>query len=137
MKRDYLVIGLIAAVIFLLLLIISCSEDSRKIDLVQNNDQRQVVFSQILENREVMTDLMNQIGQNELAMQWMMQDSTLMYQMFTGDNFGYMVSQFPSMRDSMMQNMAGMLGSNQTSMMQWNSMMQEQGHPRAMMNRNQ
>ena len=137
MKRDYLVIGLIAAVIFLLLLIISCSEDSRKIDLVQNNDQRQVVFSQILENREVMTDLMNQIGQNELAMQWMMQDSTLMYQMFTGDNFGYMVSQFPSMRDSMMQNMAGILGSNQTSMMQWNSMMQEQGHPRAMMNRNQ
>ena len=140
MKKRSLVQGLSLTGLFVMLLIYGCTGKSTttgNMDLAQNESQRNEAFNQIMQNRDMMHDFMNQVWQNQQAMHWMMQDTSFMGHMFNRENVSYMMDQNPSLMDAMMQNMASMLDSNQSYMQHWNSMMQQQGHMRAMMNQGQ
>lgn len=88
-------------------LIISCSNtgdsSSDDIDLTSDNQLKEQVFDQILNNQDLLNDLMNQMMQNQQSMQWMMGNSQMMQYMYNPQHMQYMMQQNQGMRQHMMQ----------------------------------
>jgi polysaccharide deacetylase 2 family uncharacterized protein YibQ len=80
-QKRFFTVGLMTAGLFVALLISGFSGKSSKpgnINLLQNKEQRQEAFNQIIQNHDLMVGFMNQMGRNPQAMNWMMQDSSFM-----------------------------------------------------------
>lgn len=86
--------------------VIACAntQDSAKdIDLTKDQQLKEQAFHQILNNRELFNDFMNQMMQNHQSMQWMMGQNQMMQYMYNPENMQYMMQQNPGIRQHMMQ----------------------------------
>jgi hypothetical protein len=105
-------------------------------DLTKNSELKTSVFNQIISNRELFTEFMNNMMQNPQSMQWMMNDQGMVQYMFSGNHLGYMMHHNQGMSRLMMQNMMNTIQADSTYCYQWNQMMNESNgmHHRNMMN---
>jgi len=111
---------------FITLTFSGCSNAS-KIDLANNQAQKQEVFNQISQNQTLFNDFMLQMMENPQNMHWMMQNEAMMQHMFQQNNLQYMMQHNSEMNTYMMQNMMNMIGSDSTYYHQWNQMMNHSG----------
>ena len=125
MKRT-MKLAAIALTTLVSLTFTGCSNAS-KIDLANNQAQKQEVFNQISQNQNLFNDFMLQMMQNPQNMQWMMQNEAMVQQMFQQNNLQYMMQHNSEMNTYMMQNMMNMISSDSTYYHQWNQMMNHSG----------
>ena len=121
MKRI-IKLTIIALTTIITLSFAGCSNTS-KIDLANNQAQRQEVFNQITQNQDLFNDFMNQMMENPQNMHWMMQNEAMVQHMFQQNNLQYMMQHNSEMNTYMMQNMMNMISSDSTYYHQWNQMM--------------
>lgn len=93
-------------------------------DLTKNPELKNDVYNQILNNKELFTEFMNDMMQNSRSMEWMMDNGGMMNYMFSGDHLGYMMRHNSGMNQMMMQNMMHTIASDSTYCHQWNNMME-------------
>lgn len=127
MKRINLILLSILTGLVFSILIIGCAntqDSSDNINLMKNDQVKKQAFQQILNNRQLFIDFMNEMMQNHQSMQWMMGNSQMMHQMFGESNLHYMMQQNSNMRNYMMQNMMSIARNDSSFARQWNQMMQ-------------
>ena len=127
MKTKSISIG-IASILIVLILLLSTGytnnpETGKSTDLKKNSQLKENVFNQILNDRELYTEFMNQMMQNQQSMQWMMNNQGMMQYMFSGNHLGYMMHHNQGMTRMMMQNMMNTIQSDSTYCYQWNQML--------------
>jgi hypothetical protein len=96
---------------------------SGSVDLTKDAQLKENVFHQIMNNRELFNEFMNDMMQNPQSIQWMMNNQGMMQYMYSGNSMGYMMDNYPGMRQMMMQNMMNTIWSDSTYTYQWNQMM--------------
>ncbi len=104
--------------------VLSCSDmNNTKIDLSANEQQKEEAFSQILNNRELMNDFMNEMMTQPNSMNWMMENGQFMNHMFSQDNVNYMREHNPEIDNHMMNNMMNMMDRDTSLAREWNNRM--------------
>lgn len=130
MKRiNQIIISVLMGLLFTTL-VIACAntQDSAKdIDLTKDQQLKDQIFHQILNNRELFNDFMNQMMDNHQSMQWMMGYNQMIRYMYNPDHMQYMMQQNPNMREHMMQGWMNTLQQDTSLYSQMYQMMQQ--HP--------
>ena len=110
--------------------VIACAntqDSSKDIDLTKDTQLKEQAFNQILNNRELFNDFMNQMMQNHQSMQWMMGQNQMMQYMYNPENMQYMMQQNPGMSQHMMQGWMNTMQQDTSLYSQMYEMMQQ--HP--------
>ena len=131
MKTKAFKIGIVAFITVILAVFISGfattnTGTNTSTDLTKNTQLKKDVFNQIINNRELLVEFMNDMMENPQSMNWMMNDGTMMQYMFSGDHLGYMMHNNPGINQMMMRNMMNTIYSDSTYSNQWNQMMNHQ-----------
>ncbi len=82
----------------------ACDDEEEEVDLVNNPEQRQEVFNQILNNPQVYDDFMNEMRNNTNAMGRMMENPDFTNQMWQEENMNRMREHNPETDQHMMDN---------------------------------
>lgn len=142
MKKKSLATKILLALSVILVLTVTGfvinSDTNGSNDLTKNTKLKNDVFGQIINNRELFTDFMNDMMQHPQSMQWMMNNQGMMQYMFSDNHLGYMMHNNSYMRQMMMQNMMNTIQSDSTFTYQWDQMMNNHyGMHHGMMMQNQ
>ena len=82
----------------------SCDEDEEKVpDLTGNPEAREEIYEQILSDEQLLSEFINDMGENEMAMENFNNNPMMTKRMYGGDRMHRMMRNNPQMRDSMMQ----------------------------------
>lgn len=130
MKNLRQVLTSLSGCILLTALVTGCANPeygSSDIDLTANEEARNQVFQQILDNQELFDEFMNEMMQHEQSMQRMMNHDQMTQHMYNSENMHSMMQQNPEMRDHMMQEWMNLMNQDTSYYNQMNHMMDE-GH---------
>jgi hypothetical protein len=115
--------------IVLMGIIAGCTNvNEEQINLSANEQQKEEVFEQILNDRELTNEFMNEIMNDPSSMHWMMENGQFMNAMFSEDNLDYIMQHNEGMNQHMMQNMGNIINRDSSYRRQWDSMMQGSNH---------
>ncbi|MFO8234662.1 MAG: hypothetical protein R6U04_04555 [Bacteroidales bacterium] len=121
--------GIIIAMLLIAIGITSCSDNSSsKIDLTENQQQKEVAFSQIMENEQLFNEFMDRMMDETESMHWMMENQQFMNHMFMDENLDYIMNHNEGMDQHMMQSMGNVINRDSSMSRQWDHMMQEGEH---------
>ncbi|GAB2775670.1 hypothetical protein [Salinimicrobium soli] len=104
MKNFSLFLKTGLAALFLLLTLNSCDND-RDVNLATDQELREDVYDQILNDEELFTEFMEEMRESEKPMQWMAQHKPMMRNMFTRNQMRRTMRNDPDVIDSVMQGM--------------------------------
>lgn len=106
--------------------ITSCSDGgSSKINLAENEQQKEEVFGQIMDNDQVFNEFMNQMMEDTETMHRMMENQQLMNHMFRDENLNYIMEHNEGMDRHMMEGMRNMMNRNPSLNREWDRMMHD------------
>ena len=106
--------------------ITSCSDGgSSKINLVENEQQKEEVFGQIMNNEQVFNEFMNRMMEDTESMHRMMENQQLMNHMFRDENLNYIMEHNEGMDRHMMEGMRNMMNRNPSLNREWDRMMHD------------
>lgn len=98
---------------FLLMTCTACinseAAQSQEVDLKKNEQLKERVFQQILNDEELFTEFTGKMRENRQAMEWMRENRPLMQRFYSGSDMRDMMRRHPEMRQPMMQNMIEMM----------------------------
>lgn len=121
--------AVIASFSVLLMTFIACNNSkgaqSQEVDLKKDDELKENVFEQILNDEELFTDFTSKMRENRQAMEWMRENRPMMQGFYSGNQMRDMMRRNPEMRPQMMQNMMEMMG-NDSVMMRPNPEMRRQ-----------
>lgn len=104
----------------LLMTCIACNNSEtasfQEIDLKRNEQLKERVFEQILNDEELFNDFTGKMRENSQAMQWMRENRPMMQNFYGGKQMQDMMRRNPEMRENMMQNMMRMMERDTTRM---------------------
>lgn len=104
----------------LLMTCVSCGNSEaasyQEIDLKKNEQLKEKVFEQILNDEELFNDFTSKMRGNSQSMQWMRENRPMMQNFYDGKQMQNMMRRNPEMRQKMMQNMMQMMESDTTFM---------------------
>lgn len=128
MKKLNALIRVMLSIGFILMMVPSAySQDSAGDDDLKNNPQlKEEVFSQILTDRDLFSDFMHAMMQNQESMEWMMDQHQMMQHMYSADHMQKMTEKNPDMRKPMMQGWMKMMKQDTAVYNQMQHMMQQQ-----------
>lgn len=107
----------------------SCSNrNDGKIDLSANEQQKEEAFNQILNNKELHNDFMNEMMAQPTSMNRMMENDGFMNHMFNQENMDYMHEHNPEMNNYMMNNMKYRMDKDTSIAREWDNWMMERMH---------
>ena|SRR6056297_871780 len=110
--------------------ITSCSDSgSSKINLADNEQQKEEVFDQIMNNEQVFNDFMNRMMEDTESMHRMMGNQQFMNHMFTDENLNYIMEHNEGMDRHMMEGMRNMMNRNPSMNREWDNMMHGDDNP--------
>jgi hypothetical protein len=127
-KSTFILQTGIMVILFLTLISLDAGVGGDKTDLASDKELRQNVFNQILTNRELFYEFMNNMMRNRQSMNWMMENGSMMQMMFNENNLQYIMHQNMNMSSYMFSHMMGAAQNDSTLRMQWNDMMNNHGH---------
>lgn len=117
------------ATVFLALLLTfmftSCKTDKDEIVLSENEELREDVFQQILTDRKMFDEFMDEMRENEQSMGWMMENRPMMQRAYGNPQMNDMMRSFPDMRHNMMQSMMKMMHQDTAIFNQMHRMMEQ------------
>ncbi len=116
--------GMFMLALFVAFFAISC-DNNDNVDLVNNEEQRQEAFNQILNNQKVYNDFMTEMRSNPQAMNWMMENRDFTNEMFRDENLNYMNEHNPGMNNMMMNHMTNRMDSDTAFERQMNTRIEE------------
>ena len=99
-----------------------------QINLSANEQLKEEVFEQILNDRELTNEFMNEMMNHPTSMHWMMENGQFMNSMFSKDNLDYIMQHNEGMDQHMMQNMGNVIIRDSSIRRQWDNMMQGGNH---------
>ncbi len=102
-----------------------CTNQGNQLDLVNNEEQRQEAFNQILNNQEVYNEFINEMRSNPQSMNWMMENRDFTNEIFSNDNLNYMYEHNPNMNNMMMDHMTNRMDSDTAFQRQMNTRIEE------------
>jgi hypothetical protein len=103
----------LAMILFMATALFGCSEMTNpNIDISKNEQQKEAVFNQILDDSELFNEFMDKMMDNSGAIHQMMMNESMMQHMFDHDNMQMMQQMNPEMMQTMMDNMMQMAGSD-------------------------
>ncbi len=108
-------------------------QNSREVDLKKDEELREVIFNQIINDQELFNEFMIETMENENTMHWMMDNQTFMHSMFTGQNFNYMMTHPSGMGNYMMQEFYDNIRNDSVLSSHWQNMMQDYDMHQGMM----
>ena len=113
------------------LLPMSCTiKNSREVDLKKDEELREVIFNQIINDQELFNEFMIASMENQNTMHWMMDNQTFMHSMFSGRNFNYMMTHPSGMGNYMMREFYDNIRNDSVLSSHWQNMMQDYNmHP--------
>ena len=112
--------------IIILLLAAGCQPDSPDaIRLTEDEQSKEAVFRQILADEELLNEFLNELNQNEEAMEFMMSHGKFMRQVYSVEFTSKLVRQNPDMREVMIQNIIGMMQQDSSTYQDMNERMEE------------
>lgn len=108
--------------------------NNTEIDLVNNEEQKEQAFNQIINNEELLNEFMIRMMDESQSLHWMMENQEFMNHMFMNDNLDYIMDHNEGMGNHIMQNMIDIFNRDSSMYEQWNNMMDEHmmGHGRHM-----
>lgn len=112
MRNLNQVIAAMAIVLIFGMMVISCTNTGNspgQIDLAENEQQKEEAFRQILNDRELFNDFMDEMMQSQQSLGWMMDHRGMMEHIYSEDQIRYMMDRHRGMRDHLMQNMFGVM----------------------------
>lgn len=112
---------------------VGCGDMNQEIDLVNNEEQREEVFNQILTNRELSNEFLMEMRNSPDAMTWAMENSDFTHSMFGEENMNHMWDSNPGMDTMMINHMNNRMDRDTGFEREFNHRMEE----RNMMNQNQ
>ena len=98
------------------------STGDEQLNLSQNEEMRQEVYDQILNDEELLDEFLNQMMQNSTSMHWMMQHQPFMRQMFNQENVDYIMQHHQAMDLELMQNMMNTIQRDTSLEREWEIM---------------
>lgn len=81
----------------------------QEVDLKKNEQLKEKVFKQILNDEELFTDFISKMREERQAMQWMRKNQPMMQDFYGRRQMQDMMRMHPEMRQNMMQNMMQMM----------------------------
>ncbi len=106
MKRSILHIAGFMSLLLVFSTFTSCDEDEERVpDLSGNPEAREEIYEQILSDEELLSEFINDMGENDMAMENFSNNPQMTNRMYGGDRMHRMMRDNPQMRDSMMQGM--------------------------------
>jgi len=122
--RKSLAILLVGAIFVIAAGLTSCSNNGdANIDLAENEQQKEEVFGQIMNNEQVFNDFMNRMMEDTESMHRMMENRQFMNHMFTDENLNYIMEHHEGMDRHMMEGMRNMMNRNPSMNSEWDNMM--------------
>lgn len=109
---------------FVGLLLITSIACNREVDLKENEQLKEEVFGQILNDEELFMDFTRTMREDGNAMQWMRENQPMMQDFYGGKEMQNMMRGNPEMRQHMMDNMMQMM--MDTTFMPSNNQMRQQ-----------
>jgi len=91
MKNPRLKAGIILSALLMMTASSCNNQEDATINLRENEDQKEEVFDQILNDDVLFNDFINSMMLEDNTMQWMMEDGEFMHHMFSGDRIDYMM----------------------------------------------
>lgn len=107
--------------VFLLITSIACNKE---VDLKENEQLKEEVFEQILNDEELFMDFTRTMREDGNAMQWMRENQSMMQDFYGGKEMQNMMRGNPEMRQNMMENIMQMM--MDTAFMPSNNQMRHQ-----------
>lgn len=123
-RKKGINIQILSVLVMTILVFTGCTmKNGSKIDLLNNEQQKEEAFNQILNNQEVLNDFMNEMMAQPTSMNWMMENGQFLNHMFKQENLDYMREHNPEIDNHMMNNMMYMINSDTSASRKWNNMM--------------
>jgi PBP1b-binding outer membrane lipoprotein LpoB len=123
-RKKGINIQIISMMVMGILLFTGCTtKNESKIDLLNNEQQKEEAFNQILNNQEVLNDFMDEMMAQPTSMNWMMESGQFMNHMFNQENLDYMRQHNPEIDNHMMNHMMNRINSDTSASRKWNDMM--------------
>lgn len=104
MKTSIIKILALPSILLLVFITVSC-EDNEQVNLSENQEVREDVFEQILNDEQLFGEFMNELRENRKSMEWMDNNRPMMNRFYGRERMHSMMRRNPQMRDSMMQGM--------------------------------
>jgi hypothetical protein len=104
MKTSITKISAFPFLLLLVLLFFSC-DDNEQVNLLENQEVREDVYEQILNDEQLFGEFMNELRENRKSMEWMDNNRPMMNRFYGKERMHSMMRRNPQMRDSMMQGM--------------------------------
>lgn len=98
--------------LFSLLIFSSCEE--REVDLAEDPELRSEVYNQILSDEQLFTGFMDEMRENDRALEWMQEHKPMMRNMYGRNQVRSMMRNNPEVIDSLMQGMMVMMEQDTT-----------------------
>lgn len=108
MKKQILTLTSLLSGLLLISLFFACDDRERGIDLQENEENREEVYQQILNDEELFSEFMNEMRESRRSMEWMASDRPMMRNMYGRQQVQSMMKNHPEMMDSVMQEMMTM-----------------------------
>lgn len=94
------------SMLLMLSIFISCdANDGKAPDLSENPEAREDVYEQILNDKQLFSEFIDEMGKNEMAMENFSNNQLMSNRMYSGNRMHRMMRNNPQMRDSMLQGM--------------------------------
>ncbi len=106
---------------------------AQQVDLKQNEQLKNDVYQQILNDSSLFNDFINEMRQNEQSMEWMRANRLMMGRMYNQGQMQRMMQNNPEMRQQMMRNMKNMMKKDSAMHRQMHNMMYEDPEMRRQM----
>ncbi len=101
------------SMLLMMALFTSCEND-RSVNLAENEEQREEVYQQILNDQELFNEFMAEMRENRGSMDMMRQNRPMMRNMYGRQQMQNMMKNNPEMMDSMRMNMMTMIEQDTT-----------------------
>ena len=125
MKNTNSKMATVFVVLLLTIMFASCKTDKDEIVLSENEELREDVYQQILNDKKIFDEFMDEMRENEQSMGWMMENRPMMQRAYGNPQMNDMMRSFPDMRHSMMQSMMNMMQQDTAIFNQMHRMMEQ------------
>lgn len=98
---------------FLVIILWGCDND-KKVDLSEDPEQREEVYEQILNDKDMFNEFMNKMRENDQSMKWMANHKPMMRNMYGRNQVRHMMQNNPEAMDSIMVGMMLMVEQDTT-----------------------
>lgn len=98
---------------FLAMILWGCDND-QKVDLSEDPEQREEVYEQILNDKDMFNEFMNKMRENDQSMTWMANHKPMMRNMYGRNQMRHMMRNNPEAMDSIMEGMMIMVKEDTT-----------------------